>query len=91
VTGGPAIPVAGRVLDANGDPVRGAAVMFGDAPGPVQDVAELTGADGTFTLTAPLPGRYRIQARGPGGASAELDVDVGAVPPPGEVRIVLRG
>jgi hypothetical protein len=54
----------------------------------VPDIAALTAPDGSFSLVAPAPGRYVISVRGPGGGTAELAVDVGAVPP-GEVEIVL--
>jgi hypothetical protein len=80
--------VSGRVLGGDGNPVSGATVMFGSAPGPVPDVAQLTGPDGRFALVAPEPGRYVISVRAPGGATAELAVDVGALPP-AEVEIVL--
>jgi hypothetical protein len=81
--------VAGRVLDTDGNPVAGATVSFTSAPGPVPDIAGLTGADGRFLLEAPEPGRFAIAARDAAGASAEVTVDVGAVPPD-EVEIRLR-
>jgi len=90
MTSGPAHPVVGRVLDAQGDPVSGAVVMFSEAAGPVQDVAVLTGPDGTFALAATVAGRYRIHVRGPGGEHAEVEVYVGADLPE-ETRIILGG
>jgi Carboxypeptidase regulatory-like domain len=82
--------VAGRVVDLDGRPVHGASVMFSGAPGPVPDVAELTGADGGFALAAPEAGRYVISVRAPGGATGEIAVDVGAEPPE-ELEISLTG
>jgi hypothetical protein len=81
--------LAGRVVDAAGAPVAGATVSFAPAPGSVPEIAGLSGADGRFVLDAPQPGRYVIAVRDAGGASAEVAVDVGAVPPDEvEIRIV---
>jgi hypothetical protein len=52
--------IAGQVHDANGQPVALARVAFVDGPGPIPDVGMLTGADGSFTLSAPAAGIYRI-------------------------------
>jgi hypothetical protein len=82
--------VQGRVVDHNGDPVSGAAVMFSASPVPVPDIAELTGPDGRFTLAAPAPGRYMVSVRATTGASVQREVDVGAVQPP-DLEIALDG
>ena len=52
--------VSGKVLDAQDQPVSGARVFVLKAPGPVPDVALLTGDDGRFTLSLPGPGRYEL-------------------------------
>ena len=74
--------IRGTVLDATGKPVAGARVFIAEAPGPVPDVAALTGADGRFTLAAPRPGRYEIacstDAQGSAGASVEVGAQAGA-------------
>jgi protocatechuate 3,4-dioxygenase beta subunit len=70
--------ISGRVVDASGRGVAGARVMVAAAPGNVPDVALLTGADGRFTLSAPVPGRYTIAAATDAGA-AEREVSVAAV------------
>lgn len=54
--------VHGRVLDAQGRGVAGARISWVDGPLPLPDIALLSGADGGFTLAAPLPGRYRLRA-----------------------------
>ena len=85
-----AIPVGGRVIDHDGRPVGGAAIMFSASPVPVPDIAELTGPDGRFTLGAPTPGRYVLSARASAGAPVTLEIDVGAAPPP-DLEIVIGG
>jgi len=52
--------IQGQVRDTKGLPVALARVTFVDGPGPLPDVAMLTGADGSFTLSAPTAGTYRI-------------------------------
>lgn len=78
------------MVDHNGNPVSGAAVMFSASPVPVPDIAELTGPDGRFTLAAPAPGRYEVSVRAATGPPVRLEVDVGTVPPP-DLEIVLGG
>lgn len=56
----PAVLIKGEVRDARGRPAALARVAFVDGPGPLQDVSMLTGADGTFTLSAPIPGVYTV-------------------------------
>jgi hypothetical protein len=76
-----AAEILGRVVDADGEPVAGATVLFTSAPGPVPDIAALSGADGRFALDAPQPGHYVIAVRDAAGRSAQAEVDVGAVSP----------
>lgn len=53
--------IAGVVRDELGAPVADARVFFADAPVPTPDVAALTAADGSFTLTAPVAGAYTLE------------------------------
>ena len=72
--------VSGRVLDAHGQPVSGASVFVLKAPGPVSDIALLTGEEGRFTLSLPGPGRYELachsDALGTTSAVVEVEVEV---------------
>lgn len=69
--------ISGRVLDPMGAPVSGASVFFVEGPTSLPDVAQITGEDGAFSLSAPVAGRYRLGARS-GDAQGDLDVDVAA-------------
>ncbi len=71
-------PVGGVVRDAAGRPVAVARVAFTGGPGPLPEIAALTGADGRFTLSAPQPGRYEIAVFSDDGTSAAAVVDVSA-------------
>ena len=68
--------ISGTVVDAAGRPVRGARVYIAKAPGPVPDVAALTGADGAFALGAGRAGAYEIACSTDslGAASANVEV-----------------
>ena len=70
--------IEGTVLDAAGKPVAQARVSFTSAPGPVPDVAALTGADGSFILNAPHPGAYEIGASSDALGSGSVAVAIGA-------------
>lgn len=70
------ILVHGRVLASDRMPIAGASVMFSRGPVPVPDVAQLTGSDGKFELSAPAPGKYRILVNAPGFSVREKTVDV---------------
>jgi hypothetical protein len=48
------------VRDSKGRPVSGARVYFIAGPGPLPDIAALTGADGKFALAAPASGKYEV-------------------------------
>lgn len=52
----------GRVLDAQGRGVAGARIAWVSGPVDLPDLALLSGADGSFTLAAPVPGRYSLRA-----------------------------
>jgi len=68
--------VAGRVLDAAGEPVDLARVAFAATPVTLPDVAAVTGPDGRFALVAPVAGRYVLAAVGEGHPPAHLTADV---------------
>lgn len=67
--------ITGRVVNRTRDPVRGASVYIVRAPTSVPDVAQLTGPDGGFALSVPMPGTYRIGVSA-AGQKTEQDVDV---------------
>ena len=79
--------IRGRVADKDGRPVAGAAIYVSAAPGPMPDIAQLTGEDGGFTLAAPVAGRYVVGARA-GDASGEAAVQVGTADV--DVHLVVR-
>jgi Carboxypeptidase regulatory-like domain len=66
-------PRRGRVVDASDHPIPGAmvSVVWGTAPFP--EIALLTDADGMFQLALP-PGRFRLRAYAPDGASGDVEV-----------------
>jgi hypothetical protein len=65
------------VVDAQGRPVRGAAIYVLSAPVAVPDIAAQSADDGSFSIGMPAPGRYRLGARGASG-SVEAELTVGA-------------
>lgn len=67
-------PIAGLVRDESGAPVEGARVYFTDAPVPTPDVAALTGADGSFSLSAPADGTYTLECSADGFSAARASV-----------------
>jgi hypothetical protein len=79
--------IAGVVRDHLGDPVEGARVYITDAPGPVPDIAAVTGPDGRFSLGTPMDGTYTIESRADGFTSARSTV---ASPDPPFVTLTLR-
>jgi hypothetical protein len=81
--------VPGRVVDEHGCPLAGVTVLV-DGPVPLPDIAQLTGTDGTFTVVAPAPGRYRLGLRAPGRAPEDREFDVDEVPPE-VLEIVMAG
>ena len=70
--------INGTVLDATGVPVAQARVYITRAPGPVPDVAALSGADGRFTIAAAHAGVYEIACSTDTQGSAAATVQVGA-------------
>lgn len=61
------LAIAGRVVDAQGIPVRGATVSIVRSPAGHADIAALTDQDGAFSLPAQDAGDYLLEAR-PRGA-----------------------
>jgi len=69
--------IQGQVLDPQGRPVAGAAVYVASAPAAMPDIAQLTDADGRFTVAAPVAGRYTLGARSDEFGQARAEVEVG--------------
>ncbi len=88
----PALLISGRVTDGAGRPIAEAAVSIVTAPGPVPDIAVVTGADGRFALPAPMPGEYVVAATGPGELTGQVSVVVGAegLDAPSEAEVEIR-
>jgi hypothetical protein len=53
--------ISGVVKDNNGNAISGARVSFISGPVPLPDIAALTDINGTFVLSAPVPGDYVIE------------------------------
>jgi hypothetical protein len=70
--------IAGTVHDARGIPIADARVYFIEGPEPLPEIAALTDAKGTFSLTAPQEGRYTVQGRADGFAPKSVAVEVSA-------------
>ena len=66
--------ISGVVRDSRGQPVAGARVSFAEGPVPLPDIAALTGDDGSFVLSAPAPGTYRIDCYADGFAPEHTSV-----------------
>lgn len=66
--------IAGVVLDEHGAPIRDARVYFTDAPASFPDVAALTAADGSFSLSALVDGTYTIECSAEGFATASATI-----------------
>jgi hypothetical protein len=69
--------------------VAGARVHFAGGPVALPDVALLTDAGGTFTLSAPVPGTYQVGCAADGFAATTVTVNV-AAGQPAKVEIRLR-
>jgi len=79
--------INGVVLDAAGRPVAQARVYVVKAPGPVPDVAVLTGPDGRFALAASRAGTYEIGCSTDRSGSGSATVVVGAQDAVVELRL----
>jgi hypothetical protein len=78
--------IAGTVSDESGRPIPEARVAFQTAPVAVPDIAALTNSEGTFTLSAPAPGRYVVHVSADGFASATAPVMVDS----GDAKVTVR-
>lgn len=63
-------------MGPDGKPMEDAAVHFISGPAPLPDIAQLTGPDGRFLLTAPVRGAYSLQVNAPGHEAATVDFEV---------------
>lgn len=80
--------IRGRVVDAQGRPVRGAAIYVESAPVALPDIAATSDEEGVFTLAVPAVGRYTIGANAGDYGRASVDVDVQH--PGGEHRVEVQ-
>ena len=71
-------PVVSVTATSPDGPVAMARVTIESSPGPMPDVAGLTGSDGRFTLSTVGPGRYVIAVHAEGFEPAHVECDVGA-------------
>lgn len=53
--------ISGVVIDNNCNAVSGARVSFVSGPVPLPDIAALTDNNGSFVISAPVPGEYVIE------------------------------
>jgi hypothetical protein len=60
----------------NGAPIAQARVYFTSAPTATPDIAALTNDRGEFTLSAPVPGEYAIEAAAEGFSPGGVVIDV---------------
>ena len=88
----PDVPIiTGTVTDDAGQPLAEAAVAIVAAPGPVPDIAALTGPDGRFAIAAPEPGDYTVVATAPGERTGSVTVHVGVEgPSEGQTEVEIR-
>lgn len=68
--------IVGVVRDAGGAPVSGAVVSLTAGPVPLPDIATLSADDGSFAVTAPVPGRYQLACNFEDGATLRAQVDI---------------
>ena len=81
--------VSGQVRDGGGNAVPGARVFFSNGPVALADVAALTGPEGQFTLSAPMPGSYTVVCAADGFQQRSLTVAVGTDIPAEELKFEL--
>jgi hypothetical protein len=82
----PTVTIEGVVQDEARAPIGGARVYFVAAPASVPDVAALTDESGGFSLAAPSPGSYTLEAAADGYAAGRVNVTVAAA----AVRVTLE-
>jgi hypothetical protein len=78
--------IRGLVQDQAG-PVADAAVSFAAGPVDLPDIAAVTGPDGTFVLSAPVPGEYEVAVAFLDGFVIRSPVDL--APGVAEVEVTL--
>lgn len=83
--------IKGAVQDESGRPIAEVSLYFISAPVPLPDIAALSGTDGSFVLSAPAPGVYRIGACCPGYAPGEVNVNMSERPGSVLIRLVKEG
>lgn len=71
-----ALVITGHVRDPDSQPVPAARVFFVSGPVPLPDIAALTDAQGAFSLSVPVRGRYEIRAVSDELGSATKRVEV---------------
>jgi hypothetical protein len=76
--------VVGKVVDATGAPVGGAAITIGGAPTPITATSLTTGdAIGTYAITGlPVPGFYTLTVSLPGFQPVTLPLNLDGIKPP---------
>ncbi|MET0143653.1 MAG: carboxypeptidase-like regulatory domain-containing protein [Ilumatobacteraceae bacterium] len=85
--------IQGVVTDDAGRPLDEVAVAVESAPGPVQEIAALTGPDGRFAISAPVLGSYTIVATAPDSRVGRVTVELDAARSRGrdvEIRVSHR-
>ena len=70
--------IRGVVTDEQGKPLPWASVAFHSGPVDLPDIAAVSNDAGVFALTAPVPGRYRLNVHADDHEGRAVDVDVGA-------------
>ncbi len=79
--------VRGVITDSSLRPVPGVRVAIAAGPADLQDIAALTGDDGSFSFTVPQAGVYRVEAYAEAGhVGANVEVRPGQTT---SVRIAL--
>ena len=73
--------ITGVVRDATGNPVPDASVYLTGGPEPYPDIAVLSAADGTFTLSVRGDGVYTLQCTTPDGRVSQPSVTARAGQP----------
>lgn len=68
--------IHGVVVDERDAALEWASVLFAESPVPLPDIAAITDEHGGFTVSAPVPGRYRLRCHAADLEPAEAIVDV---------------
>jgi len=68
--------ITGIVKGPDGRPLEDATVHFVSGPVPLPDIAQLTGPDGRFLLTAPVRGTYSLRVNAPGHQASTVEVEI---------------